>query len=136
MLRSIAILLIAASCVATGAFAQSGDSSLSGYVRDESGGVVPGVSVAATIPAVMGVRTAVTDSTGHYRIINLPPGTYTLMAELQGFATVRQEDILLRAGASFAIDFKLSLSGVEETITVTGDTPMLEITVLLSFRGI
>ena len=128
MLRSIAILLLAACCVATGAFAQSGDSSLSGYVRDESGGVLPGVSVAATSPAVMAVRTAVTDSTGHYRITNLPPGTYTLTAELPGFATLRQEEILLRAGASFAVDFQLSLSGVEETITVTGESPMLEIT--------
>ena len=128
MLRLIGILLLAACCVATGAFAQSGDSSLSGYARDESGGVVPGVTVTATSPAIMAARTAVSDSTGHYRIINLPFGTYTLTAELAGFATLRREEILLRAGASFAIDFELSLSGVEETITVTGETPMLEIT--------
>jgi hypothetical protein len=59
---------------------------------------------------------------------NLPPGTYTVTAELSGFRGVHKEGILLRAGANFQVDFTLTVGAIEESITVTGESPMLEVT--------
>lgn len=104
------------------------DGSLRGYVTDASGGALPGVTVTATSSALIGgSRTAVTDSAGYYRLINLPPGEYAVTAELPSFANYRREGILVRAGATFSVDIQMQLSSVEETITVTAETPMLEI---------
>ena len=106
--------------------AQTGDGNLRGYVKDESGAVLPGVSVTATSPELLAPVTTVTDGAGLYRLNNLPPGTYVITAELPGFSIVRREGILVRAGATFTIDFDLKLSTVQETITVTGESPMIE----------
>jgi hypothetical protein len=65
--------------------AQGGDGSLRGAVKDDQGGALPGVTVTATSPALISPVVAVTDGDGTYRLINLPPGTYTLTAELAGF---------------------------------------------------
>ena len=71
--------------------------------------------------------TAVTDATGYYRLINLPPGEYTVTAELTGFSPYKREGILLRAAVNFQVDITLSLGTLAETITVTGESPMLEV---------
>ena len=76
----------------------------------------------------MAAQVAVSDGSGYYRVLNLPPGTYSILAELSGFASYLQEGIVLRAGSNFNVDVAMGISGVEETITVTADTPMLEIT--------
>ncbi|MGH9253339.1 MAG: carboxypeptidase-like regulatory domain-containing protein [Vicinamibacterales bacterium] len=86
------------------AAAQGGDGSLRGTVRDEQGGAIPGVTVTATSPALISPAVAVTESDGTYRLVNLPPGTYTVQAELQGFTTFRREGVLLRAAANFQVD--------------------------------
>ena len=112
--------------VARPVLAQTGDGNLRGYVKDESGAVMPGVSVTATSPELLAPVTTVTDGAGLYRLNNLPPGTYVITAELPGFSIVRREGILVRAGATFTIDFDLTLSTVQETITVTGESPMIE----------
>lgn len=127
-MRNILLIAFVVALVTTGgAFAQTGDGSLRGYVKDESGAVLPGVTVTATSPALISPKAAVTDGTGYYRILNLPPGEYVLVAELPGFATYRQEGIILRAGANYSVDVTLQISAVQETITVTAETPMLEI---------
>ena len=128
MSRVMPIVLALVLCASAGVFGQTGDSSLSGYAKDNSGGVLPGVAITATSPAIMAARTAVTDANGYYRVAALPPGTYTLAVELAGFQTYTREAILLRASANFRVDFDLGLAGVEETVTVTGETPMLEVT--------
>ena len=110
------------------AMAQIGDGSLTGYVRDEQQGALPGVTITATSDALITARTAVTDARGYYRLANLPPGAYTLTGELTGFSVYKQEGIRLRAGANFAVDMVLTLGAVEETITVTAESPMLEVT--------
>ncbi len=107
-------------------FAQTGDGNLRGYVKDESGAVLPGVSVTATSPELLAPVASVSDGAGLYRLNNLPPGAYVITAELPGFAIVRREGILVRAGATFAIDIDMKLSTVQETITVTGESPMIE----------
>jgi len=68
----------------------------------------------------------VTDETGLYRLNELPPGSYVLTAELAGFATTRRENILVRAGQTFTVDIQMGLSTLQETITVAGDSPMIE----------
>jgi hypothetical protein len=107
--------------------AQTGDGSLRGYVRDEQGNVLPGVTITATSPALLNPSVAVTDATGYYRLISLPPGTYALSAELTGFAVFKREGILLRAGSTFQVDVVMQVGTLEETITVVGDSPMLEV---------
>ena len=120
------VLMSALLWSASPALAQTGDGNLRGYVKDESGAILPGVSVTATSPELLAPVVAVTDGTGLYRLNNLPPGAYVITAELTGFSTVRREGILVRAGATFSIDFDLKLSALQETITVTGDSPMIE----------
>ena len=124
---TFALLLAASLAIPALAFGQGGDSSIRGTVRDDSGAVLPGVTVTATSPALIAAEVAVTDSGGTYRLLNLPVGTFTIEASLPGFATYRQEGILVRASTNIAVDVVMAISSVEETITVTAETPMLEI---------
>jgi hypothetical protein len=107
--------------------AQTGQGSLRGYIKDEQGGALPGVTVTASSPALIQPGTGITDAQGYYRLINLPPGTYTVSAELTGFATYRREEILLRAGANFEVDITMKIGALQETVTVAGESPMLEV---------
>lgn len=104
-----------------------GDGSLRGTVKDEQGGTMPGVTVTATSPGLMGPATATTDKAGNYRLINLPPGTYSIKAEITGFAPYRRDGILLRAGANFQVDMEMKLGGASEEILVEAASPMLEV---------
>ena len=106
-------------------FAQNG--SLRGTVKDGSGAILPGVTVTATSNALINPRVVVSGGNGAYRITTLPPGTYVVTAELSGFATYRQEGIVLRADANYGVDVTMQISQVQETITVTAETPMLEV---------
>ncbi len=127
MSRFLSCVLVSAMIwSASPALAQTGDGNLRGYVKDESGAVLPGVSVTATSSELIAPVSSVTDGAGLYRLNNLPPGNYVITAELTGFSIVRREGILVRAGATFTIDFDLKLSTLQETITVTGDSPMIE----------
>ena len=128
MRKSTFALLLAASLVLPAiAFGQGGDSSIRGTVTDDSGAVLPGVTVTAMSPALISPATAVTDGQGGYRLLNLPVGDYTVEAALSGFATYRQESILVRASTNIGVDPVMSISTVQETVTVTAETPMLEI---------
>ena len=120
-------LVVVSFLVADRALAQTGDGSLRGYVRDEQGGVLPGVTVTATSPVLLAPVVAVSESDGLYRLINLPPGIYTITAELAGFATYRQDGILARAGSTFSIDISMKVGSLTETVTVSGASPMVEI---------
>ena len=124
---TFALLLAASLALPALAFGQGGDSSIRGTVTDDSGAVLPGVTVTATSPALIAAEVGVTDSQGGYRFLNLPVGEFTIEASLSGFATYRQEGILVRASTNIGVDVVMSISGVEETITVTAETPMLEI---------
>jgi hypothetical protein len=107
------------------AFAQA---SLTGTVRDASGGVLPGVTVEAASPALIEkVRTAVTDDSGLYRFTDLRAGVYTLSFSLPGFNTVRREDITLSGTQTLTIAIDMRVGGLQETITVTGETPVVDV---------
>src|SRR5437867_10159331 len=119
MPRSLVVLaIVLASFLSTvPASAQSGQGSLNGYVKDEQGGVLPGVTVTATGPELLTPVVAVTDNAGYYRLQNLPPGTVSLAAELSGFAAWRRDGILMRAGSTFTVDIDLKVGTLSETVT-------------------
>ena len=101
---------------------------ISGVVRDASGAVLPGVTVEAASPALIEkVRTAVTDGTGQYAIENLRPGLYTVTFTLPGFATVQREGVELSGSFTARINADLRVGAIEETITVTGETPVVDV---------
>jgi hypothetical protein len=101
---------------------------VAGTVTDASGGVLPGVTVEAASPALIEkIRTAVTDGSGQYQIVNLPPGAYTITFSLTGFSTVRREDVEVRTNFTSNIDGELRVGAVQETITVTGESPIVDI---------
>ena len=113
--------------MAAAAAAQTGLGSLRGYIKDEQGGALPGATITATSPALIRPATAVSDAEGYYRLLNLPPGTYDLTVELSGFAGYKRAEVLVRAGANFQVDATMKLGTLSETITVSGESPMLEV---------
>jgi hypothetical protein len=120
----VAFMILAASF---GASAQT-LGTVAGVARDASGAVLPGVTVEAASPALIEkVRTGVTDDSGQYRIVNLPPGTYAVTFTLQGFSTVRREDVAVNANFTATINADMKVGTVEETITVTGESPVVDI---------
>jgi hypothetical protein len=101
---------------------------LTGTVHDASGAVLPGVTVEASSPALIEkTKSAVTDGTGQYRIIDLRPGTYSLTFTLTGFNTVKRDNIELSGAQVVTIPVDMKVGGVEETITVTGETPVVDV---------
>src|SRR5918995_6576670 len=101
---------------------------IAGTVTDPSGAVLPGVTVEAASPALIEkVRTAVTDGTGQYRIIDLRPGAYTVTFTLAGFATVKREGVAVQGTQTATINADLRVGAVEETITVTGEAPVVDV---------
>jgi hypothetical protein len=102
--------------------------SLTGTVRDASGGVLPGVTVEAASPALIEkVRTAVTDSAGVYRIVNLDPGTYSLTFSLEGFSQVKRENIEMRGSGTLTIPVEMRVGTITETIIVSGESPVVDV---------
>jgi len=127
MVKSLVALFVAASVLAPlAASAQIDMGSLRGYVKDEQGGALPGVTVTASGPQIIAPVVGATDDSGYYRLLNLPPGTITLTADLTGFAPYRREGILMRAGSTFAVDIDMKLASVAETVTVRAESPMIE----------
>jgi hypothetical protein len=119
--------ILLAAIVAFPSFAYS-QASIAGVVKDASGGVLPGVSVEAASPVLIEkARTVVTDGTGQYRIENLRPGTYTVTFALAGFNTVAREGVQLEGSFTATINADLRVGGVEETITVTGESPVVDV---------
>ena len=102
--------------------------SISGAVTDTTGGVLPGVTVVASSPALLGAsRTVATDGTGTYRFVSLRPGIYTVTFTLDGFQTLVREDIELQGSFAAAVDVQLAVGSVQETVTVTGASPVVDI---------
>jgi hypothetical protein len=102
--------------------------SISGVVRDTSGAVLPGVTVEAASPVLIEkARTAVTDGAGQYRIVDLRPGTYAVTFTLPGFSIVKREGIELTGQFAATVNAELRVGTVEETITVTGETAIVDV---------
>jgi len=125
---AVALIVLVSLSIPTETAAQGGDGSLRGTVRDAQGGALPGVTITATSDVLLSPSVTVTDGSGNYRLVNLPPGTFTVTAQLSGFSVSRREGVLLRAGSNFQVDIAMELGTLEESITVSGDAPMLEVT--------
>jgi hypothetical protein len=124
-LKYVLVVLVAAVLLPSVAAAQG---TLTGTVKDGSGAVLPGVTVEAASPALTEkVRTVVTDGAGQYRIIELPPGAYSLTFTLPGFSTVKRDGIALSGSTVLTIPADLKVGAIEETITVTGETPVVDV---------
>jgi uncharacterized protein YndB with AHSA1/START domain len=118
------ILLVPMSVHAQGTV-QAG---ITGIVTDASGAVLPGVTVEVSSPALIEkVRTVVTDGTGRYRAVDLPSGTYIVSFTLVGFSIVRQEGINLGGSFTATVNAQMRLGALEETITVTGESPTVDV---------
>jgi hypothetical protein len=101
---------------------------IAGIVKDTTGGVLPGVTVEATGPALIEkVRTAITDGAGQYRITELRPGTYSVRFRLSGFCTIQHEGVQLTTGFTASVNAELCVESVQETVTVVGGAPIVDV---------
>ena len=108
--------------------AQTGASGIAGVVRDSSGAVIPGVTVEASSPALIEkVRSVVSDAQGQYRIVDLRPGVYAVTFSLPGFTSVRRDGVELPANFTATINAELSVGALEETVTVSGASPVVDV---------
>ncbi len=129
--RRVVLILFAAfvmlANVATAG--QTGTSaSIIGQVRDETGAILPGVTVTATGPALLVPEVAdVTNERGEYRLTPLPIGTYTVVYTLSGFSSVRREELRLTAGFVATVNIVLAVGSIEESVTVTGAAPVVDV---------
>jgi hypothetical protein len=126
LVLGLAVLLCAP--VAPAAAAQGGAGQIEGAVADEGGGVLPGVTVTLRHDATGVMRTTVTESDGRYRFPALGPGTYTVRAELQGFATQEAQGLVITIGLGLIQHFTLRVQTVQETVQVTASRPVVDTT--------
>src|SRR5215207_6760825 len=119
--------LLLVSVVLVPAMAQA-QSVFTGTVKDTSGAVMPGVTVEAASPVLIEkVKSAITDENGLYRIVDLRPGTYTLTFTLPGFNTVIRNGIELSGSGTVTVNGDMTVGNLQETVTVTGDTPVVDV---------
>jgi hypothetical protein len=136
MSNRVVLRLVLASILVVLLPGQSWAQSVTGVVRDSSGGVLPGVTVEVSSPALIeGTRSMVTDDRGLYRFIELRPGTYTLTFTLPGFQTLRDDNLQLPTGFTATINKTLPVGGLEETITVSRQAASVD-TVSIAVREV
>jgi len=127
-LAGLAAFLYLSSAPAFSSAQSATTGAIAGAVRDATGAVLPGVTVEAASPALIEkVRAAVTDSQGLYRIVDLRPGTYTVTFSLPGFNTVRLEGLGLTAGITATANAELTVGGLQETVVVSGASPVVDV---------
>jgi hypothetical protein len=124
---AIVTVFLSAFLSALPALAQEQRGSIEGIAKDASGALLPGVTVEARSPALVGVATSVTDDRGTYRFPALPPGIYDVSAQLQGFRPAKVERIELQLGQFLKVDLTLSLASVTETVQVTAESPVIDV---------
>src|SRR5438876_10160696 len=101
---------------------------IEGIVKDESNAILPGVTVTVTSPALqVGQLVQVSDAGGNYKFVDLPAGTYRVKAELGGFSTFIREDLRLTVGFNARVDLTLKVGSMEESVTVSGQIPVVEL---------
>jgi TonB dependent receptor/Carboxypeptidase regulatory-like domain len=127
VIRQFVFVCLCAILAAPFAFAQVQTGSVTGIVTDTSNAILPGVTVTLSGEKLIGgAQVQATDSSGSYRFDRLPPGTYTVRFELQGFKTVERADIIINAAFIANVSPKLEVGNVSETITVQGESPTVD----------
>jgi hypothetical protein len=108
------------------AYAQAANGTLLGNVRDESGAAVPGATISATEVQTNISRSTVSNETGYYIFTNLPPGVYRVEGELQGFKKFQRDGVEVRVNTTVRVDVPLAVGALTESVTVAGETPLLQ----------
>ncbi len=126
MRRTTALALALALAAAIPAAAQQ-TGAISGVVRDNQGGVLPGVTVNVSSEALGAPRSTVSTDQGLYSLTGLPPGGYTVAFELTGFATQTRDGVAIQVNRTTRLDMELGVGGLQETITVSGETPVVDV---------
>src|SRR5438093_12117390 len=112
--------------LAAPAFAQIDQGRFTGTVTDAQGAILPGVTVTARSPSLMGVRTVVTESDGKYSIASLPSGEYEMTFELSGFAPFKRGNLKLGLGQIMTVDSQLQVASLQESVTVSAASPVVD----------
>lgn len=129
-LKALVAVAAFAACLSASvpARAQATTGTIAGVVRDTTGAVLPGVTVEVASPALIEkVRVATSDGQGNYKVIDLRPGVYSVTFTLPGFSVVKREKIELSSGFTAPVNAELAVGSVEETVTVTGATPIVDV---------
>src|SRR5215204_5505141 len=126
--RVRAVLICAIVVLTTNVSAQRTTGDLLGVVKDASGAVLPGVTVSVAGPNIVGSQTTTTTENGSYRIGNLPPGTYSVTYELSGFKTIVMQGLRVAVGGSLEQNVGLEIGTLQESVTVTGENPVVDTT--------
>jgi outer membrane receptor protein involved in Fe transport len=126
-LHALTLVVALIALIPLSVLAQSSNGSISGNVTDDTGGALPGVSVTATNVATGVSRTVTSNSTGHFEVGLLPPGTYRVASELSGFQPLKFDHIVVNVGTDTALNMKMK-AGVSESLTVTAAAPLVETT--------
>ncbi len=125
-LLTLVVCVAAVLATAEVSAAQDFRGRINGTVTDNSGAVLPGVTVTATSPALIQPQVQVSGADGDYRFIALPPGVYELSFELSGFQTVKREGIRVVINQTLTVDQQLHVATLQETVTVTGESPIVD----------
>src|SRR3989475_2102323 len=127
MKRVLVLMLVLSIGAVSGISAQIASGNIYGTAVDEQGGVLPGVEVTLAATSIGGSpRTTVSDSQGQFRFLNLDPGTYRLTLNLAGF-TKAERDVIVNTGVNVNVSFTLRVSALQENVTVTAETPVVDI---------
>ena len=128
--KSLATALVVGLLLPGVVAAQGGGASstgtIQGRVADSSGAVLPGVTVTATSPSMIGTQTQVSNENGSFRFPAVPPGAYELTFELAGFSTVKRNEVQISLGFTATVNAELKVATLQETVTVTGDSPVID----------
>jgi hypothetical protein len=124
LIGAVALLVV----VGTSSPGYAQNAQVAGVVKDQSGAVIPGATVTAKNVDTGLTRAAVTDTGGEYRLVSLPPGRYSIVTELSGFSTETRPDIVLIIDQTATINFALKPAAISETVTVTGESPIVDVT--------
>ena len=123
-LARVLIWFVALAGLGLYASAQTNAGDIYGTVVDEQGSGIPGGT--ATLTGPIAPRTTTVDAAGQFRFLKVPPGKYTLTVTMPGFTTVKREDVVVTLGKAANLEFKLKVSNVQESVTVSGETPLLD----------
>jgi len=128
MNRNLVWIVLVVLTIAAPVWAQQGTTELRGRVQDAQSGVLPGVTVTVRNQATGMFRETVSGPDGSFIASGLTPGTYQLDAELSGFKKFTRKDLILEVGKTVSIDVKMEVGGIEQTVTVSGESPLVDVT--------
>ena len=126
LMAVLAVSLLIPGTVAAQGGGASSTGTIQGRAADASGAILPGVTVTAVSPSMIGVQTQVTNENGTYRFPAVPPGAYSMTFELAGFSTVKRDGIQISLGFTANVNADMSLASLQETVTVSGASPVID----------